>query len=48
MTFVEMSLEGAALYLQMADDAAWGRMKERLGEMGDDGSYDQMRALYHP
>lgn len=48
MEFVEMSPEASAAYLQMADDAAWGRMKERLDEMGDNGAYDQMRALYHP
>lgn len=47
--FVGMSDEATAAYLKKASDAAWGRMKERLTEMGDDGSrYDQMRALYHP
>ncbi|MFT7595491.1 MAG: TRAP-type C4-dicarboxylate transport system substrate-binding protein [Paracoccaceae bacterium] len=48
MTFVEMSPEASAAYLKMADEAAWGRMKGRLDELGDAGSYDQMRALYHP
>ena len=48
MEFVKMSPEASARYLQLADDAAWGRMKERLTEMGDTESYDAMRALYHP
>jgi hypothetical protein len=49
MKFVSTSEEGAAKYLQLADDAAWGRMKERLTEMGDDGSaYDTMRSHYAP
>lgn len=47
--FVSMSDEATAAYLKKASDAAWGRMKGRLDEMGDDGSrYGQMRALYHP
>lgn len=48
MIFVEMSPDAAAQYLQMADDASWGRMKGRLDEIGDATSYDQMRAHYHP
>ncbi len=47
--FVAMSDEGAAAYLKLAEDAAWGRMETRLQEMGDDGgSYETMRKLYHP
>ncbi len=47
--FVAMSDEGAAAYLKLAEDAAWGRMETRLQEMGDDGSsYESMRKLYHP
>lgn len=47
--FVPMSDDATAKYLQMASDAAWGRMESRLKEMGDDGSrYAQMRELYHP
>ncbi len=48
MTFVQLGEAASAQYLQLADDAAWGRMKGRLIEMGDEASYDQMRALYHP
>jgi TRAP-type C4-dicarboxylate transport system substrate-binding protein len=48
MEFVALSADASAKYLQMADDAAWGRMKGRLAEMGDEASYDAMRALYHP
>lgn len=48
MIFVELSPEGAAQYLQMADDAAWGRMQGRLDELGDNEAYDAMRAHYHP
>jgi len=48
MEFVELSPEASAKYLQMADDAAWGRMKERLDDMGDTESYDKLRAIYHP
>jgi len=48
VTYVPMSKEGAAKYLKLADDAAWGRMKERLTEMGDVESYDTMRKLYAP
>ena len=48
MTFVALSPEASAQYLQMADDAAWGRMKGRLDDMGDTTSYDALRAIYHP
>ena len=49
MKFVPMSDAASAAYLKMASDAAWGRMKGRLDEMGDDGaSYDEMRKFYHP
>lgn len=48
VTFVEMSPEASAKYLQLADDAAWGRMKGRLDEIGDASTYDEMRAHYHP
>ena len=48
MAFVEMSEEGAQKFLSLADEAAWGRMKSRLEEMGDAGVYDQLRATYHP
>ena len=47
MTFVEMSPEGAAKYLELADNAAWDRMKARLAEMGDTTSYDKLWATYH-
>ncbi len=33
MEFVPMSEEASAAYLKMADDAAWGRMKERLDKI---------------
>ncbi len=48
MKFVEMTPEASATYLKMADEAAWGRMKGRLTEMGDTETYDKLRALYHP
>ena len=48
MEFVSMSEEASATYLQMADDAAWARMKGRLDELGDSATYDNLRALYHP
>ena len=49
MEFVAMPETSAAAYLTIASDAAWGRMKGRLDDMGDDGtSYDMMRKLYHP
>ncbi|MCB1380962.1 MAG: TRAP transporter substrate-binding protein DctP [Alphaproteobacteria bacterium] len=47
MTFVAMSPEGAKKYLDLADDAAWARMKSRLADMGDTDSYDKLRATYH-
>ena len=47
--FVGTSEEGAAAYLKLANDAAWGRMESRLKEMGDDGSsYATMRKFYRP
>ncbi|MEM9196937.1 MAG: TRAP transporter substrate-binding protein DctP [Pseudomonadota bacterium] len=48
MEFVEMSPEAAAMYLTMANDAAWARMKGRLDEMGDTEAYEAFRAHYHP
>ncbi|GIX15206.1 MAG: hypothetical protein KatS3mg118_3165 [Paracoccaceae bacterium] len=42
------SEEGARKYLALADEAVWGRMKERLAAMGDTTSYDKLRAIYHP
>ena len=47
MEFVSMSPEASAAYLTMADDAAWGRMKERLDEMGGTNAYDELRKLYY-
>lgn len=47
MKFVEMSPEGAAKYLALADEAAWGRMKGRLDELGDTTTYDLLRKHYH-
>lgn len=47
MEFVSMSPEASAAYLTMADDAAWGRMKERLENMGGDNDYEQLRKLYY-
>jgi len=46
MEFVSMSDEASAAYLKMADDAAWGRMKKRLDDMGGDNDYDALRKLY--
>jgi len=46
MEFVSMTPEASAQYLQMANDAAWGRMKERLDKMGGDNAYDELRKLY--
>ena len=48
MKFVALSEEGAAKYLKLADDAAWGRMKGRLDEMGDTETYDLLRKHYAP
>ena len=46
MEFVSMTPEASAAYLKMADDASWGRMKERLEKMGGDNDYDELRKLY--
>jgi len=46
MEFVSMSPEASAAYLKMADDAAWGRMKERLDKMDGENHYDALRKLY--
>ena len=43
MTFVAHSEEAGKVYQKMADDAAWARMKERLGE---DPVYDELRKHY--
>ena len=43
MTFISHSEEAGKMYQKMADDAAWARMKERLG---DDPVYDQLRKHY--
>ena len=43
MTFVAHSEEAGKVYQQMADDAAWARMKDRVG---DDPVYDELRKLY--
>jgi TRAP-type transport system periplasmic protein len=48
LQYVAMSEEGAAKYLQLADDAAWGRMEQRLEEMGDPEAYATMREHYAP
>ena len=48
MEFVSHSAEGSAKYLQTADDAAWGRMKDRLDALGDTTSYDALRKHYTP
>tara|TARA_B100001758_G_scaffold243673_1_gene253762 strand:- start:587 stop:1606 length:1020 start_codon:yes stop_codon:yes gene_type:complete len=48
MEFVDHSPEGGAKYLQMADDAAWGRMKGRLDALGDTTTYDALRKHYTP
>ena len=47
MEFVSMSPEATASYLGMADDAAWGRMKERLDSMGGENRYTELRKLYY-
>ncbi len=46
MEFVSMSPEASAKYLKLADDAAWGRMKERLDKMGGTNHYDALRKHY--
>jgi TRAP-type C4-dicarboxylate transport system substrate-binding protein len=43
MTFVAHSDSGAAAYTKLANDAAWARMKERVG---DDPVYGELRKLY--
>ncbi|MEL7468354.1 MAG: TRAP transporter substrate-binding protein DctP [Pseudomonadota bacterium] len=43
MTFVSLSEDAGKAYQKMADDAAWARMKERVG---DDPVYDELRKLY--
>ena len=43
MTFVGHSEAGAAAYLKLANDAAWARMKDRIG---DDPVYGELRKLY--
>lgn len=46
MEFVSMTPEASAVYLDMADQASWDRMKGRLDKMGGDNSYDELRKLY--
>ena len=46
MEFVSMSDEATAKYLALADEAAWARMAERLGD--DTATYDALRGFYHP
>ena len=46
MEFVSMSDEATAKYLALADEAAWARMSERLGD--DTATYDSLRGFYHP
>ena len=46
MEFVSMSPEASEKYLKMANDAAWGRMKERIDKMGGENHYDALRKLY--
>ena len=46
MEFVSMSPEASEKYLKMANDAAWGRMKERIDKMGGENHYDALRQLY--
>ncbi|MEO1494885.1 MAG: TRAP transporter substrate-binding protein DctP [Pseudomonadota bacterium] len=43
MTFVPHSEEAGKAYVKMAEDAAWARMKERVG---DDPVYDALRKHY--
>lgn len=43
MEFVQLSDEGAKAYTKIANDAAWARMKERMGE---DPTFDELRKLY--
>lgn len=44
MTFVPHSDDAGAAYIQMSEDAAWARMKERMAD--DQDSYEQIRKLY--
>ena len=46
MKFVPHSDAGAATYLKMADDAAWGRMESRMKEMGGAEDFAKFRELY--
>ena len=48
MQTAAMEGEAAATYEQMSVDAAWGRMKQRLEDMGGMENYDQLRSLYYP
>ena len=43
MKFIEHGPEAGAAYLKTAEDAAWARMKDRVG---DDPVYDQLRKHY--
>lgn len=45
MTFVPTEGDAEAAYIKLADDAAWARMKERLG--GEDATYDALRQHYY-
>ena len=45
MKFVPIKGDAAAAYVKLADDAAWARMKERLGEDGAD-TYKALRKHY--
>ncbi len=47
MEFVKMSDEASAKYLQLADDASWNRMKERLDKMKDTETFDLLRKHYY-
>lgn len=46
MTFVAHSPEAGEAYLKLSEDAAWARMKERLGD--DVETYEALRAHYAP
>jgi TRAP-type C4-dicarboxylate transport system substrate-binding protein len=45
MQFVSHSEEAGATYVQLAEDAAWARMKERMGEDKVD-RFEKMKSLY--
>ncbi|TQV82092.1 TRAP transporter substrate-binding protein DctP [Denitrobaculum tricleocarpae] len=47
MQFVSMTPEASEIYVTKANDAAWGRMKGRLEEMGGMENYDKLRKLYY-